>query len=79
MANSNSGNPYKLLDIRKPVGDKVGTVLAEVNNLSSVSLLRTRLKALSGTTYTDARLDAMTRNDMVYALRLSTGDKLGVG
>ncbi len=32
--------------------------------------LRTRLKAISGTSYSDARLDLMTENDMIYALRV---------
>lgn len=32
--------------------------------------MRARLKAISGTSYSDARLDLMTYNDMVYALRV---------
>lgn len=40
-------------------------------NIATVDAARTRLKAISGTTYTDARLDQMTFNDMVYAIRVN--------
>jgi hypothetical protein len=42
---------------------------AEATNMGSVSAMRTRLAAINGTYYTSARLDAMTENDMIYALR----------
>ncbi len=41
------------------------------NNADSVGALRARLTAISATTYTVARLNLMTKNDMVYAVRLS--------
>lgn len=37
----------------------------------SVSALRTRLAAIDGTYYTAARLNTLTYNDMVYAVRLN--------
>lgn len=36
-----------------------------------VSSLRTALKAYSATSYSDARLDDMLENDMIYAARLA--------
>ena len=42
---------------------------AERTNMLSVSDMRTRLTALNAGYYTTARLDAMTVNDMLYALR----------
>lgn len=38
-------------------------------NYSSVGALRTALAAANGTYYTSTKLDQMTVNDMVYALR----------
>ena len=37
----------------------------------SIEAMRARLKAISAANYTDARLNAMTMNDMVYAIRLA--------
>lgn len=38
-------------------------------NYVSITAMRTRLAAISGTYYTTAMLDSMTVNDMVFALR----------
>lgn len=40
-------------------------------NYRDVNALRTRLAAISATTYTPAQLNLMTVNDMVYAVRLA--------
>jgi hypothetical protein len=40
-------------------------------NYASVGAMRTRLTAISATSYSASRLDAMTINDMEYALRLN--------
>jgi hypothetical protein len=40
------------------------------DNLDTIAAMRTRLTAISGL-YTALRLDAMTYNDMVYAIRLA--------
>ncbi len=37
----------------------------------SISALRTRLAAIDGTFYTAARMNTMTYNDMVYAVRVN--------
>jgi len=46
-------------------------------NYDSIANLRARLTAISGTTFTAARMDAMTVNDMYYAIRLND-DAAGV-
>jgi hypothetical protein len=46
-------------------------------NYADVSSLRARLATIDGTYYTSARLDKMTKNDMVYAVRLAD-DAAGV-
>lgn len=38
---------------------------------ASITALRTRLAAIDGTFYTSERLDKLTLNDMVYAVRLN--------
>lgn len=51
-----------------------GADVATPVNYSSVGAMRTRLAAVNGTYYTAAKLNEMTVNDMVYALR-SIDDK----
>lgn len=51
-----------------------GTATAEwatPANYDSVGALRTRLTAINSGYYTSGRLDKMTKNDMVYAVRLN--------
>lgn len=48
-----------------------GSSISAPTDFQSVTSMRTRLNAISSTTYTAARLNTMTVNDMVYALRLS--------
>lgn len=48
--------------------------LGTPTNYASVSAMRTRLTAVNGAYYTAAKLDNMTANDMVFALR-SIDDK----
>jgi hypothetical protein len=45
--------------------------LATPANYASISAMRTRLTAISGSLYTSAELDRMSVNDMVYALRVN--------
>lgn len=40
-------------------------------DLDSISAMRTRLAAIDASYYTTARLDQMTHNDMVYAIRVN--------
>lgn len=55
-----------------------GVAIAEANNMDTVAELKARLQALKATTYTDAKLAAMTVNDMVYALREESADSAGI-
>ena len=48
--------------------DGTGNVTTPAN-YSSINAMRTRLAAAQPSYYTTAQLDAMTTNDMVYALR----------
>lgn len=49
-------------------GDGSGMLLLPLNTIDG---MRDRLKAIAVGTYTDAYLDLMTFNDMVYAIRLN--------
>ena len=49
-----------------------------IANFGSVADLRTALAATNAGYFTSVRLNQMTKNDMVYALRVSTGDVAGV-
>jgi hypothetical protein len=40
-------------------------------NYADITKLRTRLAAINGARYTSANLDVMTKNDMIYAIRVS--------
>lgn len=55
-----------------------GTVFAESANATSINALKTRLTALNGTAYTAARLNSMTKNDMLFALRSASADSAGI-
>lgn len=80
MADLDVRSIYGIQDKRKGRGiDKTAnTPLAEVANMKDVNSLRARLTALSATKYTTARLDSMTVNDMIYALRLESADSAGI-
>ena len=45
--------------------------IGTLGNYGGINALRTRLFAISPTAYSQANLNAMTANDMVYALRLN--------
>lgn len=66
-------SPPDINFVAKNRGDgTAGTsVVSTPANYASISALRTRLAAISGTTYTAAVLNTMTVNDMVYAVRLN--------
>jgi len=55
-----------------------GVVLTEEANYSKVSTLKARLTALKPSQYTAAKLNNMTVNDMVYALRVESADSAGI-
>jgi len=69
MADLDINDPLELTDKRRGRGSTGVQGQVEINNMTSVNTMRTRLAALNGAYYTAARLNNMTRNDMVYALR----------
>ena len=50
----------------------------ENNNLVSIERMKAKLQAEDGDYYTDARLQNMTYNDLVYAVRYGTENPLTV-
>lgn len=77
MANADLGvGVIDSVDKRKVQGASTNP-LGTPANYASVSALRTRLAAINGSLYTSAYLDTMTKNDMIYAVRLSD-DSAGI-
>lgn len=76
MANGNLGVANDVTDKRQTQGNNASTI-ATPANYASVAALRTRLAAINAGLYTSAYLDLMTKNDMVYAVRLND-DSAGV-
>jgi hypothetical protein len=89
MANIDLDATYGFMDKRMARGWTATTSLAEQANYDSVADLRTRLTALNAGYFggtpslnsllpaTGTRLDIMTKNDLVYALRLAS-DSAGI-
>lgn len=71
------GNPYGFHDIRNGRGS-AATVLAEDANLKDVASMRARLAVLDAAYYTSVRLNQMTINDMVFAIRTKSADSVGI-
>lgn len=77
MANTQTG-PIRNDAIDKRRGRDYGSfTLTEHSNMSTITAMRARLTALSAN-YTAARLDAMTTNDMEYAIRVLGTDSGGI-
>lgn len=72
MAQHDLDGGLGLVDKRRAVkaGSSTNNITTDAN-FADIGALRTRLTAISGTAYSSANLDKMTRNDMVYALRLA--------
>lgn len=72
MADQMMGYPnLGFVNSRKAI-DGMGGQASNLNNISnyvSVQSMRTRLAAANGTYYTSARLDQLSVNDMIFALR----------
>ena len=67
MAQADTDYGFGFVDKRRNQGSNT-SVLATPLNYTTVNTMRTRLAAVG---YTTAQLDLMTRNDMVYALRVA--------
>ena len=78
MANLDIENALGIPDKRQGRGQTGAHVLSEINNMTTVGNLKTRLQALNAAYYTNARLETMTKNDLQYALRQATGDSAGI-
>lgn len=78
MANLDLGTTGDFVDKRLGRGNTGTDVTAEAANYRNVTALRTRLAALNAGYYTTARLETMTENDMVYALRQASADSAGI-
>lgn len=60
----------------KQIGNVMGITDAQDNNfddddMDTITAMRSRLQTISATTYSDAELNKMTYNDLVYALRVN--------
>jgi hypothetical protein len=69
MAQGQVTSAYGLVDKRRGRVQVGANPHTEKGNLDSVNAMRTRLAALNPTYSTAAKLDAMTVNDMVFALK----------
>lgn len=68
MAEVEKTNILGFVDKRRVAGDTTLRAATPLNYVD-VGKMRTRLAAISGTTYTTAVLNQMTTNDMVFAIR----------
>lgn len=78
MASGTIKNGFGFVDKRRGRVNSSTTQLAEEANYNNVSAMRTRLTAISAARYPASKLDAMTINDLRYALRVETGDSAGI-
>lgn len=76
MANLDVGNRQKVVDKRAGRGTTVSPLASDANT-KDITAMRARLTAISATTYTAARLNTMTENDMFFAIR-TNDDSLGL-
>jgi hypothetical protein len=68
VANVDIDNPIGFVDKRR-VSNTSNALVGTPANYFSAGAMRTRLAAANGAYFTAARLDQMSENDLVYALR----------
>lgn len=79
MADLDINNEFGMVDKRIGRGNTATTnILAEVANMDSIADIKARLTAINGTSYTAARMATMTKNDLLYALRVASADAAGI-
>ena len=78
MADLDINDPTGVVDKRKGRGLTGAHQMAEIANTSSISAMKARLTALAPASYTAARMNTMTENDLLYALRIASGDAAGI-
>jgi hypothetical protein len=78
MADLDISSAFDFTDVRAGRGYTGASGITEQNNYENIADLKARLTAINATSYSAARLAQMTKNDMVYALRLATADAAGI-
>ncbi len=71
MANLDVGNRQRVVDKRAGRGTTASPLTTTDTNARDVTAMRARLNAINPSTFTTAKLNRMTKNDMLYALRMS--------
>lgn len=69
MADSEREDVVGFTDVRRVQG-QVAPVISAPANYVDLNTMRTTLNTANSAFYTTARLNQMTKNDMVYAMRL---------
>lgn len=70
MAQAEIENQLGFADKRRTQGNTANNTATDAN-YADVAALRTRLAVVNAAYYTAAQLNLMTKNDMVYALRVA--------
>lgn len=76
MADLDISSNRGLTDVR--FGRGGNQPFAETANMNDIAALKARLTAISATQYPATKLATMTKNDMVYALRVESADSAGI-
>jgi hypothetical protein len=69
MADTDVGNVWSIVDKRRGRGSTTAEAMTEKANMLDIASMRTRLTAINGTYYTTARLNTLSENDMIFALK----------
>lgn len=78
MADAQTG-PVNIKFVDKRRDSKTNSLtLAEAANYQTIASLKARLTALKPAVYTTARMNTMTTNDLVHALRIESADSAGI-
>lgn len=78
MADIDTENIFGIVDKRRNAkGQNTFQALSTPANYTDVASLKARLTAISATTFTPARLNSMTKNDLLFAVR-SMDDAAGI-
>lgn len=70
MANLDIGNRQRVVDKRQGRGTTTNPVTSDAS-MKDIAAMRARLNAIDSTTFKAARLNTMTENDMLYAIRMN--------
>jgi hypothetical protein len=71
VADSQIGSIDLSLTFRNETQGTNAALVATPANYASIAALKARLTAISSTTWTTARMNQMTVNDLIYAVRLN--------